>query len=276
MTGNRLQQPAAADPVLPVNAPGTTRPPLLLDRLHQEAHIWTVIPESVRAPGDIARLRATLSREELRRIHRLQDAGDAHCYLVSHAMLRQVLSRYGPIAPHQWRFRYGPHGRPELAGPAATPLRFNLTHTTGLAACIVSAHHDCGIDAEQIRERHRPLRVARRMFSEREYAQLESLTGRDFLEYFYSRWTLREAYVKAVGVGISFPTRTLDFSIDARGSATIDLPPEAGRDGGDWRLRLLRPTGEHLLAIALQWPRDASVSVALGRLDETGRHHDPV
>jgi 4'-phosphopantetheinyl transferase len=249
---------------------------VLLERLDREAHIWTAIPESVRAPEDIARLRATLSGEERERMQRLQNAEDAHRYLVSHAMLRQVLSRYVAIAPHQWRFRYGPHGRPELAGPATTPLRFNLTHTTGLAACIVSTHHACGIDAEQLRERHRPLRVARRMFSDREYAELEPLTGRHFLEYFYSRWTLREAYVKAVGIGISFPTRTLDFSIDAKGSATIDLPPEVGRDGRDWRLQLFRPTGDHLLAIALQWPPGASVSMALGRLDESGRHHDPV
>jgi 4'-phosphopantetheinyl transferase len=221
------------------------------EQLHDEVHIWTLCPESVREPERLAQFEKVLSAGELSRFRRFRVPRAAHRYLVSHAMLRGVLSRYAEITPHRWQFDYGPHGRPEIANPGAPPLRFNLTHTEGLTACVVSLGRSCGIDAERLSERHAPGRIARKMFSTEECRELDRLSGHARLEYFYERWTLREAYVKALGVGLSFPTRKLAFRIDAAGSIGVSFAADVDDDDGRWHFRLHRPTVEHVLAVAL-------------------------
>ena len=236
---------------------------MLREQLHDEVHIWTLRTESVRKPTGLAHFETVLSAEELSRYRRFRVPEAAHRYLVSHAMLRSVLSHYAEIAPSQWRFVYGRHGRPEIGNPAAPPLRFNLTHTEGLAACVVSCEHSCGIDTERLSERHDPVRIARKMFSDREYRQLHRLSGRARLEYFYERWTLREAYVKALGIGLSFPTRKLEFSTNANGSIALAFAPDVRKDERHWYFRLHRPTTEHVIAVALGREGTSAPTVAI-------------
>jgi len=124
--------------------------------------------------------------------------------------------------------------------------------TAGLAACIVTLNDDCGIDAEQLRIRSNAQGVAERMFSALELKQLMRYEGRAFLEYFYECWTLRESYVKARGIGISFPTRQLTFN---REGSQISISFDAQINdsaGGHWHFQLIRPNSTHLIAITLR------------------------
>lgn len=98
-------------------------------------------------------------------------------------------------------------GKPFL--PEYPVLRFNLSHCRGLAACLLSPY-ECGVDAEM----RRPLRerVVRRVFTEAEQEALAQADDPDLL--FTELWTMKEAYVKAVGVGISYPMREVGFSVE--------------------------------------------------------------
>ena len=218
--------------------------------LSREAHIWLVTPESVHNPAILQHCRDILNEEERNKLDRFVRPEDSHTYLVSHALVRKVLSRYAGIAPSNWRFVTGKHGRPEIVSGNQPRLRFNLTHTSGLAACIVTLDDDCGIDAEQLRARSNPLGVARRMFSAPELDQLRRHEGRNFLEYFYTCWTLREAYVKARGIGISFPTRQLRFNVDGE-NISVEFDSTIDDCEGDWNFRLIRPDTGHIVALAL-------------------------
>ena len=224
----------------------------LLAQLHHEAHAWFLEPRSVRRPVTLERLQSTLSSTELSQYRRYAFPEHAHLYLVAHGLLRQVLSCYTDVAPADWLFERTAHGRPEIANPGAPPLRFNLTHTAGLVACVVTLVDDCGIDAEQITSRHNPSGVAKRMFSEIETRALERLQGEAYLEHFFSRWTLREAYVKARGIGISFPTRKLTFTVKRDNSAEVSFHPTIDDRRDNWHFQLFKPTGEHITAIALR------------------------
>jgi 4'-phosphopantetheinyl transferase len=217
-----------------------------------EAHIWLVKPESVRDNSVLADFRAMLSAQERRQCDRFHFPQDSHRYLVSHAMLRQVLSGYTELAPADLRFSRSTHGRPEIANSDIPGIRFNLTHTRGFAACIVTQSNECGIDAEKLDSRHHMTGIAQRMFSEEEHHQLEQLNGAELAEAFFSRWVLREAFVKAKGIGISYPTRKLHFDIQDDDEIRVRFDP--GLDEGDsyWQFRLLRPTEEHITAIALR------------------------
>ena len=218
--------------------------------LSSEAHVWMISPESVRDPAILQYCRDTLSQDERDRVDRFFRPEDSHSYLISHAMVRSVLSRYADITPGDWKFSEGIHGRPEIDSDQQTSLRFNLTHTNGLAACIVTCDDPCGIDAEQVNARNNPIGVAERMFSAKELEQLKQYEGDAFLEYFYERWTLREAYVKARGIGISFPTHQLCFDI-MQDNVTVEFDSDIDDREEDWNFRLIRPDSGHIVALAL-------------------------
>ncbi len=224
---------------------------MTVDSLHQEAHVWFAIPESVQDDGILQQLTAILSEEELDRYRRFHFPADRHRYLVSHALVRKTLSKYVDISPADWTFSYGKHGRPEISNPDVAALRFNLTHTPGLVGCVVTLDNDCGIDAELISGRHNPKGVAERMFSASECLEMRQLKDATLLDYFFTRWILREAYVKARGIGISFPTRKLHFRVDGEARVEVMFEGDLQENELDWRFHLLRPTQEHIAAIAL-------------------------
>lgn len=101
------------------------------------------------------------------------------------------------------------HGKPSLA--EYPEIKYNLSHANGIAVCLIS-NTECGVDCEGVRP-YRP-NVVKRAFSENEKLMIENAdeNQRDLL--FFRLWTLKEAYVKAIGIGISYPLNTVEFSFD--------------------------------------------------------------
>ena len=130
----------------------------------------------------------------------------------AHILLRQSLQEYAEsqnITIHEERplLSYNEYGKPGFSD--YPQIRFNLSHCDGLAACLLS-EYECGVDAEAKRDvRHK---VAKRVFSPEEQ---KMLAGADDPNWLFTRlWTLKEAYVKAIGIGIGYPMRTVNFSIE--------------------------------------------------------------
>ena len=222
-----------------------------LSRLGNQAHVRWVHPEHIAGCQAREDFFLLLDREERERHNRLRFASDRANYFAAHVLLRLTLSQYVDLPPSAWRFRREVNGRPEIANDNVPPLRFNLTHTEGLSACVVTLTDDCGIDAERLYSRHELTAVARRMFSPAEVRQMEHLEGDRRLEYFYDRWTLREAYVKARGTGIFSPTRSIEFDIDADGRIKAQFRAELRDDGQHWQFKLLRLGSRHVISVAL-------------------------
>lgn len=221
-------------------------------QFEQEAHIWQVRPESIRNREVLAGFRAVLSDEERNQCDRFRFAEDRHSYLVSHAMLRQVLSAHTGLEPADWLFTRSKHGRPEVGNSDIKGIRFNLTHTRGLAACIVTKDIACGIDAELPDAGRQITGIAQRMFSEEEQRLLGTMHGPEMSTAFFTRWVLREAFVKAKGIGISYPTRKLVFDIDDENTIRVSFDPDLNEDSGHWQFKLLELTDEHHVAVALE------------------------
>lgn len=237
------------------------------EQLNHQAHVWYAIPETIQDRSRLDAFRSILSAEELRRHERLHFQEDRHRFLVAHTLIRKVLSRYAELAPDEWRFSVTGRGKPEISNPGVAPLRFNLTHTPGLVACVVNLSGDCGIDAEKITRRHDPLGVARRMFSQEEYLTQQSLEGQTQLEYFFERWTLREAYVKARGIGIRFPTRKLRFRVESHDRVRIEFENDIHDHNDHWQIELLRPTAEHIAAVTIARHNQQLKTVVAHRYD---------
>ena len=231
-----------------------------------EAHLWLVKPETIRDSTVLADFRTLLSAEERQQYDRFHFPKDSHQYLVSHAMVRKVLSRYTSLPPAEWRFSRSKHGRPEIANRDVPDIRFNLTHTRGLAACIVTRGSECGIDTEKLDSRHNLTGIAQRMFAAEECLLIEHLSSDEQIEAFFARWTLREAFVKAKGIGISYPTRKLHFEIEDDNTIRLHFDSDLD-ENGYWQFRLLRPTGEHITAIALRTDEPAEYRIVKHSFD---------
>jgi 4'-phosphopantetheinyl transferase len=223
-----------------------------LRSLASEVHVWLVRLNDIPAPETLAACRSLLSSDECHRQERLRRERDRRAFLVAHALVRSALSRYADVPPEDWFFAANRWGRPEIAGPSTLPaLRFSLSHTSGLAACAVARDCDCGVDVESLDRGGDPLRVARRVLSPVELADLEAQPAAARRDRFLVYWTLKEAYVKARGVGLSLPLREASFSL-ATGPIRLDLDARDDDAGDAWQFASLRPTPRHALGVAVR------------------------
>ena len=207
---------------------------------------YTRIPE---ASPSAARYLEWLSAEERARYRRFYFDADRHVFLMAHSLARSVLGEWSGVAPPVLRFETAENGKPAVAaGTCGEDLQFNLSHTHGLVACAVSRVCPLGVDVEGIDEERDVSGVARRVLSEAEYRDWDSRTGEARARRFFEYWTLKEAYIKALGVGLAQPLRELTFTIQPGGVATVST----AEHGGPWLLRTYEPVGGYLLSVALQ------------------------
>jgi 4'-phosphopantetheinyl transferase len=200
-------------------------------------------------PDQQSALMKLLSDEERERHSRFHFERDRSLYLTAHALLRISLSRHANVEPQAWQFRTGKYGRPEIAEPRSR-LRFNLSHTHGLAACAVVLDRDIGMDVERI-TRDIPTDVAETTFSPRERSDIlgtsATARARRFLEY----WTLKEAYIKARGVGMSLPLDQFTFCKDESGVWRILFEKPLCDDPERWQFWSWQLGSGHQVALAL-------------------------
>lgn len=224
--------------------------------------LWYAFPGGIRNPELLTGYKEILSADEMTRYARFFFDRDRHLYLVAWALVRTTLSRYADVPPEMWTFRTNEYGRPEISGPAgAPPLRFNLSHTRGLAACIVAGEIDVGVDVEDRRRFAHGPDIARRYFSAREVTDFEAVPVESQQETFFEYWTLKEAYIKAVGVGISLGLDRFSFDIDRSGAPigdaerrapTISFAPDLDDDPAAWQFAQFEPTPHHAMAAAIR------------------------
>jgi 4'-phosphopantetheinyl transferase len=174
-------------------------------------------------------------------------------FLIGRALVHHALSQRAPAPPGGWRLAIGPAGKPELApGAAATArLRCNLSHTQEMVACAVAVDVDVGIDVERIVPARADRRFADELFSPLERAALDALPPREQPARFFAYWTLKEAYLKARGVGLAAPLTGFSFLIAPDGPIAIRFDdPRLDDDAARWRFAQTS-LGDHVLSIAV-------------------------
>jgi 4'-phosphopantetheinyl transferase len=208
-----------------------------------------------------ARAFEVLSADERARAERFVFARDRVIFVASHALLRHALSAYEDVAPAAWRFGQEGAGKPRLAAAhAATSLRFNLAHTRGLVACAIARGIEVGVDVESLEARATALDIARRFFSPHEVAHLEACPEADRHARFIEIWTLKEAYIKAIGQGLAHPLHTFSF-LFGEGTVLHFEPPADEtthgtrvEDGPNWQFSLFAPSPAHRMTVAVRCP----------------------
>jgi 4'-phosphopantetheinyl transferase len=204
-----------------------------------EVHVWRA---SLDADADrLAAWRALLSPGERDRADRLRLPMHRAQFIAAHGQLREVLGACLGGAPGQLRFHRTAQGKPELAGPHAGMLQFSMSHSGALALYAVAQDRGVGVDIERIRPDMAFMEVARRFYSPRECAQLESLPAEVRARTFFQLWTRKEAYAKATGQGLSMPLEELADVPPGWSLHDLDVGPDytaaLAAEGKAWRLR---------------------------------------
>ena len=217
-----------------------------------------VVPTAGLTSGIVEALMPRLTPEErVRRDRYVRDA-DRQAFVVTRALVRAVLSQHGPSAPDAWRFVTNAHGCPSVVDTqaGAPRLEFNVSHTGGLVALAVARGHRVGIDVEDARRVVRE-DLAGRFFAPAEVADLRGLPAAEQPRVFFDYWTLKEAYLKARGIGIGLPLAEITILADddpqtlAGPPTHFALGPGVADQPDRWQLGRCQPTAQHVAAYAI-------------------------
>ncbi|PYT77928.1 MAG: 4'-phosphopantetheinyl transferase [Acidobacteria bacterium] len=232
--------PVALDNIRRANLP-TTR--VRVGASDTSLDLWYVDLD-VRADG-VRRFREWLSCDELAKAERFHSDLDRARYIVGRAALRGVLAAGLDCSPAAIRFSYGTNGKPKLEGGHGG-VDFNLAHSGGDAVIAVADGAAVGVDIELFRPIADVESLARLVFSDVERRALA--LAPDPVSAFLNGWTRKEAYVKALGLGLTAPLMEITVSLSERAKLlSTGLPDQSV---STWRL-LNVPHPRAIVALAL-------------------------
>ncbi|MFD1747350.1 4'-phosphopantetheinyl transferase family protein [Rhizobium helianthi] len=218
-----------------------------------EVHIWlTSLPELDEAQKNSCF--QVLNDEERDRLSKFLVEPARLQFLVARALLRTCLTQYCGAPAPSWQFQSNAFGKPHISEPAEyRHIQFNISHTDGLVACAFA--HSCliGLDVENTGRNIEPLQLAEHVLAPPECADLLGHESTAQRARFYDYWTLKEAYVKARGLGLSLGLDSFWFQLEGE-APQIVFGPDSTDDPKQWHFAQFSPTESHKLALAVCMP----------------------
>lgn len=232
-------------------AGGWADAPAALTLGSQDVHVWRVFLDD--AAWAVERPRATLSPDERRRAGSFAFARDRRRFEVRRGVLRLLLARYLGGAPRAVDLREGPHGKPALAvAPGDPPVEFNCSHSRGLALYAFTRGRRVGVDVEAARPLPEAHGIAELCFSPRERSELAALPPGGLEQAVLSGWTMKEAYVKAVGDGLATPLDGIEVTVTPAGPPTLRAIDGSSRKASGWCLHTLSLGHRYVAALVVE------------------------
>ncbi len=173
-----------------------------------EVHVWRI---DLGRPEKIPGQALVLSADERRRADRFVSPRDRERFIAARAAMRMILGDYLGRDPAGLTIEASPFGKPNLAGD--TSLQFNLSHSGDLALLAVAGGLSLGIDLETIRPMREMAGIVQRYFAEAEQVAFSAASGEARPALFFRMWTRKEAYLKAIGVGLSGSLESIDLGV---------------------------------------------------------------
>jgi 4'-phosphopantetheinyl transferase len=221
-------------------------PPTAVTLTAHELHIWRASLDV--PPASLQRFSTYLLPAESARAQRFVFPSDRDHFIVGRGILRALLSRYLLQPPASIHILEGSRGKPYFSREGDGPsLRFNVSHSYGLALYVFAVQREVGIDIEKIRPEFATMEIAERYFSAREREELRGLPAGLRTEGFFLCWTRKEAYVKARGDGLQIPLDSFDVSLTPSQPAILK-----SADSARWSLRSFCPAPECVAAVVAE------------------------
>jgi 4'-phosphopantetheinyl transferase len=209
--------------------------PEQLDLGEGEIHVWRAYLDC--AETALRQFETTLASDEKDRATRFLFQKDRNDFIAARGVLRELLGRYLNRSPADIEFDYGHRGKPSLRTEAfGRPVRFNVSHSHGLALLAFAMGRQLGVDLELVRPEFAADEIAKRYFSTQEVMELRALPASLRAEGFFLCWTRKEAYIKARGEGLHIPLESFQVSLTPGQPERLQ-----SADNSQWGLRSLRP-----------------------------------
>jgi 4'-phosphopantetheinyl transferase len=218
-----------------------------------EVHCWRASLDV--PPETSARLFTTLTSDERNRSSRFRFERDRQRFIVAHGVLRDVLARYLRTNPRDITFAYNAFGKPDLSPVFGSRLKFNLSHSAGVALIAIAADSSVGVDLECIEAQCDYAEIAQSFFSAVEIDYLDGLPSHLYAEAFFNCWTKKEAYLKARGEGLAIPLNSFSVPVTTDPARTpVDLyrAPHDIVPARRWSLYTLKPAPGYIGALAIE------------------------
>lgn len=214
-----------------------------------DLHLWHV-DLSYYSPSSIETelLKKTLSPDEIQRMNQYHFEKDKIRFLMARGALRNILGRYLGILPGDIQFLYNDFGKPFTR----STLHFNVSHSN---ECIVVAISSCapvGVDVENVNPKVDFLELAKDHFTNREYQTILDLPMEERMLAFYRAWTRKEAFMKAMGLGLSFSLSEVEVSLKPEDQAKIIKIQGSEEDTLGWSLFEWIPMAQHIAVTAIK------------------------
>ncbi|HKG94776.1 MAG TPA: 4'-phosphopantetheinyl transferase superfamily protein [Gemmatimonadaceae bacterium] len=235
----------------PASPFGVEQTPILLG--DDEVHLWSASLH-VRAER-LAAYQLLLSADERERAARFRFDRDRDRYVVARATLRLLIARYLDEDPAALRFDYGEQGKPSIRrepGAGGPTLHFNLAHAGSVAVYGLTHRGPLGVDVERVEAMVDAELVAESHFAAEEQRTLRTVPEPLRMRAFFECWTRKEAFIKALGGGLSIPLAS--FAVDFRTGSPPSLRWVLGDPDASarWTLAAFEPADEHVGAMAVE------------------------
>ncbi|HZW79704.1 MAG TPA: 4'-phosphopantetheinyl transferase superfamily protein [Candidatus Deferrimicrobiaceae bacterium] len=207
-----------------------------IELAEDEVQLWRVDLEAIRRRE--SRWQELLSSDERSRAARFHFEADRQRFVASRAWLRGILAAFLVAEPSELNFSYSKYEKPFLGPPyAESGVTFNVSHSGGIALYAFARRRELGVDVEQIRRDFDAESIARRFFSVSEQERLAAFPESEKVDAFFRCWTRKEAYIKAIGDGLSLPLGQFDVSLEAlETNALLATRPDSS-EAKQWMIR---------------------------------------
>lgn len=185
-----------------------------------QVDVWLFSLEST--VYSLPELKKILSIAEIQKAAKFHFEADQTRYVISHGVLRQILAKYIMCSPNEISYSLNAYGKPELAYPHEPTIHFNLSHSHQLGALAI-AMHPVGIDIEQLQPLEDYLALAKHFLSLRELHDFQNFAPSEKQFAFFRAWTQKEAYIKAIGMGLSYPIDQVTLTLKGDPQIVEDL-----------------------------------------------------
>jgi 4'-phosphopantetheinyl transferase len=226
---------------------------LYLSLMHpwNEHNVIHLISSRITAdPRFLDQLWPLLSSDEQLRAYRFRSLKSRSTFIVARGLLRAILGQCLGIASPAISFCYGAHGKPSIENWQG--IRFNIAHSEDFIVCALGADRELGVDIEYIQPMKDMERVAEQFFCTAEYQQLRAVPEKLRTKAFFDCWTRKEAFVKAVGDGLSYPLNM--FQVTLQPGQRPEILNIAGHRASDldWGLYDVTPSEDYAAALAVE------------------------
>ena len=212
--------------------------------------VWTIDLES-NCPL-VTDFRGLLSKDEIARADKFLFEKGRNEFTITRGALRTLMGSYLGVAPTELRFSYSAHGKPGLEGDFRNAAEFNVSHSDGMAIVCIAQQSRLGVDVEKVRLDFEHQRIAERFFSDHEREQLRHLPAREIPYAFFRCWTRKEAFIKALGEGLSHPLHQFDVELRAEEPARLLSTRPNAAEASRWLVFDIPVPAGYLAALAME------------------------